>query len=240
MKIGILDDSVVQDVAKIIASHPAVSNVIIKKSGLSIDTPDIDVLVEYLEKVHGLHLIMNGNNYMIAAPINEANVEAVADKSLSELAAEKAGKVAQAGAQVAKKAVRAGVAGTTDKLKEQQMAKDRTRRGITGTLDPDEMQKKAEIDAKNLANKGQTRTAAGVTQKIIELAEIAKTKSPEQIKAMLSRNPELQKIISDPEFVKFSNELSARALGKNMPKTNMGEKPGQGDFVQIPKKLLGL
>jgi len=237
MKIGILSD--VNKVAKIVASRPEVFNVFVEGSDLIIESENIGSVVDFLEDEHGLHLIDNGGSYMVASRINEAVVPGEEPTmSLSQRAAAKAGQVAKAGAMAAKKAVRAGVRGTTDRLQEKQMEKDRQRRGVTGTMKPDEMKKQAEIDAKNLSNKGQKKVANGITKNFIELAEIAKNMSPDQLATAVDKNPDLQRLLKNPKFVELINKTSASVINKKP--TTGGQKPGQGDFVQIPKDLLGL
>lgn len=85
MRIGILED--IREVAKIIADHPSTISVFVDGSNLCIESLDIDEIASDLES-HGLHLIVNGDNYMVASNISE----------------DLASKAANAGAEAARKA----------------------------------------------------------------------------------------------------------------------------------------
>jgi len=183
MKIGILDENIVKKIATdILVDRPEVISVFVEGTELIIESSDIDSLVQYLEQEHGLHLILNGGNYMIESQINEGQAE-----TLAQQAAAKAGEVSEAGANA------------TDSAGEED-EEDDSRNKTTA-----EKVKEAKEDAQNTSLGGDTKGAA--IDDVRALAAKAE-KAPAVVQTAF-RSKEIMDILTkDPKFVDLLKNIS--------------------------------
>jgi len=179
MKIGILDENIVKKIATdILVDRPEVISVFVEGTELIIESGDINSLVRYLETEHGLHLILNGSNYMIASQINEDQAETLAQK-----AAAKAGEVSEAGANAANN-----------------VEEDDSRNKTTA-----EKAKEAKKDAQNTSIDGDTKGAA--IDDVRSLAARAK-KEPAVVQTALRSKELMDILTKDPKFVDIIKNIS--------------------------------
>ena len=110
MKIGILDESVIKKIATdILVDRPEVISVFVEGTELIIKSTGINSLVEYLEKTHGLHLVVNGDSYMIASQMNEGLAQDAANAGARAADIASKGLVSKTQEFVGKKQEEAGI-----------------------------------------------------------------------------------------------------------------------------------
>jgi hypothetical protein len=188
MKIGILDDSVVKDVVKILINRPEVINVIVEGSNLNIEAVDMDSLIAYLEDEHGLHLIVNGDTYMIASQFNEGLAATVANAGAN---------AANAAAEVAGKAVEGTQRFLTDDEKDDRTEETEAEANI-----------KARDAAKDVAQQGHTAVTDDVKGSIRALKATALSTSPDQ-QHKFATDPEMKKLLAHPRLVALLDQFVA-------------------------------
>lgn len=188
MRIGILDESVIKKIAAdILMDRPEIISVFVEGTNLIIESVNIDSLVEFLEREHGLHLIVNGDSYMIASQMNEG---------LAQIAAN-AGKMAADAAS-------GGLVGKTQEF----MKKKREEVGEPTTdaeLDAD-----AEEEARN--SKEEDTAEDDVIEKFRDVKAMSKEMNPETMKQRVVNSKEIQKMIKhDPKFVQILRDMIAQS-----------------------------
>lgn len=174
MKIGILDESVVKKIAAdILVEHPEVINVFVEGTNLTIESNDIDSLIKYLEEEHNLHLIVNGNTYMVASKINE-------EQSLAQKAAEAGAKASKAGAKATDRAADKTTGADLLKAEEPTDA---------------EQEEEAKKEIKDVVNQGHNAAKDEAESAIRNLTVLTQNLSGDQLNKILE-NPEVKKIFT--------------------------------------------
>lgn len=82
MRIGILDNSVTEQVLSLLLKHPLVEEIETNDDWFSIQCRDIHSLVEWMEDEHGLYLIAGGGGWRLASAIDE---EVDIDKAVKKI-----------------------------------------------------------------------------------------------------------------------------------------------------------
>ena len=185
MKIAILDEKVIKDVVDILIDRPEVISVFVEGLNIDIESIDINSLVEYLEKEHGIHLIVNGNSYMVASQTNEG---------LAQDASE-------AGARAADAASSGLVSKTQEFMKKK---RDEVRTDTDAELD-----EKAKEEVRDAEERGEIGDE--VVDKFRGIKAASKETNPDVIeKTVQSR--EIKKMLDrDPQFVKLLKMMVAQA-----------------------------
>jgi hypothetical protein len=192
MKIGILDESVIKKiVTDIIIDRPEVINVFVEGTELIIESDDIDSLVEYLDKEHGLHLIVNGDSYMIASKINEG---------LAQIAAE-------AGARAADVASR-GLVSTTKEFM------DKKRKEVGEPTTDAEKDEEAKEMAQDSDEEGDAEEET--IDKFRGIKAMSKEMNPETMNQKVINSREIQQMVDkDPKFVQVLKKIIAKSDDKD-------------------------
>lgn len=182
MIIGILHSKRLNEAIDVIEQHPQVIEVSNKGGVIDIESFDIDAVIEYLDKEHGLHLIVNGdNNFVVAAQINEDLAE----------------RVAEAGAKVAEKAAESASGGLVSKTKDFLQKK--------GVIDQTKSEKEEESkeEASEVAEKGQEEVKKTFADKMRDVKELADASNPDSLRQMVEEDPEIVKLFDSlPDSIK--------------------------------------
>jgi len=188
MKIGVLDESVIKRVVtEILIDRPEVINVFVDGINLVLESVDLDSLVEFLEREHGLHLIVNGDSYMVASSMNEG---------LAQDAAEAGAKAADAASS--------GLISNTKAF----MKKKREEVGEPAT--ESEKEDEAAEEAAEVSEKGEAEEET--IDKFRGLKAMSKEMNPETMKQRVIGSKELEKMLQkDPKFVQLLKDLVGRA-----------------------------
>jgi predicted Fe-Mo cluster-binding NifX family protein len=185
MKLGIIGDELEKSALKIIAEHPDVLSAFLYNSVLTIESVNIDQVVNDLEEDHGLHLIINGDgDYMIASSINEvaplAAAAAAAGIAAASVGARAASAAANAGvktlstvADTAADVVNDVIDGDEEKtdtvedaVEEEEMEQDKKK-------NPAQIEKEAQLDAREDAKKMDKREKdIAIKKRVAELGEL--------------------------------------------------------------------
>ena len=188
MKIGVLDESVIKRVVtEILIDRPEVINVFVDGINLVLESVDLDSLVEFLEREHGLHLIVNGDSYMVASSMNEG---------LAQDAAEAGAKAADAASS--------GLISNTKAF----MKKKREEVGEPAT--ESEKEDEAAEEAAEVSEKGEAEEET--IDKFRGLKAMSKEMNPETMKQRVIGSKELEKMLQkDPKFVQLLKDLVGQA-----------------------------
>lgn len=167
MRIGILDNSVIDSVSNVILSYPTVESVHVNKNGtVGIQVEDIHALSQKLFDDHGLVLVMDGDDrYSVASVITEGIVEDVVGGAVGAVTAP----------VKALKSVASKLTGTD--VKELQSQAEETEE------DPEEASAKAELESKvqklqGALEKQGLKVNTQDPESMKKLAEVAATLSP--------------------------------------------------------------
>lgn len=191
MKIGILDESVIKKIATdILVNRPEVISVFVNGTDLVIESVDMDSLVEYLENEHGLHLIVNGDNYMMASRINEGLAQ----------------KVAEAGAKAADAASRGLVSKTKEFM-------DKKRAEVSKPTTEAEKEEEARKNAKKSKEEGDVEEKT--IDKFRNIKAISKELNPERVQQKIVNSQEIKQMVdNDPKFVQILKDIVDQSQDK--------------------------
>jgi len=188
MKIGILDETVIKKIINdILIDRSEVDNVFVEGTELSIESNDINSLIQHLEN-YGLHLIANGENYMIASEINEESA-AVKASYAGANAAENAANVAS---DAAKEAI--GKINKKDEDENEDSEKTNAQQEI-----------EAKKEAMEIKDKGSSKTKEELENTIAKISQMYKV-NPKQVEDSVENSPFIKKMMENDFFAKLHGD----------------------------------
>lgn len=198
MYIVILENT--KKVAKLISDRPEVLNATPDGYKLYIESNDINKLVNFLEK-YGLHLIANGDNYLVALQINEqTNIDTIINKAKNKINNMMKPKVGQKS--------------KTDKKKEVK-DKDEDKKEVEKTIEREKKANNVEKEANAVKKVDELKkaNAGGVSDYVVNrLREFKQLSKKVPSMNNIFSSSKFKDIFKDPAFIKFVDNLQDNTL----------------------------